>query len=393
MILTDQPGLNTSYGIIGRGLGEQLLKMGHEIAFVGFGQVGRSNFKLSEGSTAVVYDGTTSHNIEGAFLDWRPDLGIHIRDLFGFIPGFNPSPYSFVGLQKHPPILNWTAVQAADYPKEYAQAAIEQGSLCVAFTQWGANELVREGVPAERVEYCWNGYDDSVYKPLFELCDHERKKNLKKKLGWDPERPVIGAVGVADQYRKGWPILLKVASIVKKKIPNLDLCLWTLPSGYYRITHFAAAMGMKGSLLFPKHYRKGLGVSAETLCEVYNGRDAYVTCTFAEGFDVPAVEALACGTPLAVTDFPNHREVLADCSEYLPSIQYYPTNWGWENLVYPPEKAAEIVVDLLKGSDTEKKERRQRGLERAKELTFTKTAQRMRLIVNKHSNELGGVTL
>jgi glycosyltransferase involved in cell wall biosynthesis len=54
------------------------------------------------------------------------------------------------------------------------------------------------------------------------------------------------------------------------------------------------------------------------LAGVVAGAAAVVVPSWYEGFGLPALEALACGTPVVATDLPAHREVLGDQAELVP---------------------------------------------------------------------------
>jgi glycosyltransferase involved in cell wall biosynthesis len=41
--------------------------------------------------------------------------------------------------------------------------------------------------------------------------------------------------------------------------------------------------------------------------------------SFAEGFGLPVIEALRCGTPVIATDLAVYREVVGDIPDYLPA--------------------------------------------------------------------------
>ncbi|MCP9485227.1 MAG: glycosyltransferase family 4 protein [Gaiellaceae bacterium MAG52_C11] len=59
-------------------------------------------------------------------------------------------------------------------------------------------------------------------------------------------------------------------------------------------------------------------VSDEALACLYSGATAVVIPSLAEGFGLPAVEAAACGTPVALSDLPPHRETLGDAALFFP---------------------------------------------------------------------------
>jgi glycosyltransferase involved in cell wall biosynthesis len=59
-------------------------------------------------------------------------------------------------------------------------------------------------------------------------------------------------------------------------------------------------------------------VTDEDLAAIYTGAHALVFPSDDEGFGLPPVEALACGTPVAACDIPALREVLGDRATFVP---------------------------------------------------------------------------
>jgi alpha-1,3-rhamnosyl/mannosyltransferase len=59
-------------------------------------------------------------------------------------------------------------------------------------------------------------------------------------------------------------------------------------------------------------------VSDDELAAIYTGAHALVFPSEDEGFGLPPVEALACGTPVAASDVPALREVLEDRATFCP---------------------------------------------------------------------------
>lgn len=87
-------------------------------------------------------------------------------------------------------------------------------------------------------------------------------------------------------------------------------------------------------------------VSDDDLAAIYSGAHALLLPSAEEGFGLPSVEALACGTPVAAFDLPALREVLCDRAmlvepgdltglvqgaESLQRPAPRPPRWSWED--------------------------------------------------------------
>ena len=66
-------------------------------------------------------------------------------------------------------------------------------------------------------------------------------------------------------------------------------------------------------------------VPSEDLPALFSGSKGYVNVSFEEGFGLPLLESMACGTPSVVSDIPAHREV----GGYLP---FYANPYNVENI-------------------------------------------------------------
>ena len=69
-------------------------------------------------------------------------------------------------------------------------------------------------------------------------------------------------------------------------------------------------------------------VADEELAAILTGARALVFPSDDEGYGLPPVEALACGTPVVCTDIPALREVLGDRATYAPFNELLPTAWA-----------------------------------------------------------------
>jgi glycosyltransferase involved in cell wall biosynthesis len=62
------------------------------------------------------------------------------------------------------------------------------------------------------------------------------------------------------------------------------------------------------------------GLSTPALRQILSGARALLMPSFAEGFGIPIIEALAVGTPVIASDLAAHREVGATSVTYLSPI-------------------------------------------------------------------------
>lgn len=100
----------------------------------------------------------------------------------------------------------------------------------------------------------------------------------------------------------------------------------------------------------------------EALAALYRGARAFVHFSAAEGFNIPALQALASGTPLMISDLAVHREIAGDCAIYLP----VDTDWHSE--------AMKAAWKTLCEDDALLEKLARDGRERAKTFSWEKSA-------------------
>ena len=75
----------------------------------------------------------------------------------------------------------------------------------------------------------------------------------------------------------------------------------------------AQRLGVEDRLRFPGY------ISDDDLSALYTGAVAFVFPSIMEGFGLPPLEAMACGTPVIATDIPVLRESLAGAAMLVPA--------------------------------------------------------------------------
>lgn len=85
-------------------------------------------------------------------------------------------------------------------------------------------------------------------------------------------------------------------------------------------------------------------LSDEELAALIRGAAALVAPSMQEGFDLPVLEAVACGTPVIASDIPIHREVAGEGAIYFPSHDSEALSKIFQS--WPNQTQRSIVQDL-----------------------------------------------
>jgi len=166
-------------------------------------------------------------------------------------------------------------------------------------SSWSRDRLIQAGGPAERITVVPHGVDQRVYRPA--PC--EARTALRARAGV-ADNFVFLHVG-AMTHNKNIPLLLGAFASVARKHPHARLLLKGVDHLYGSNDFLSAAI----RLLEPRDraaiegrimYHGGVWPVAR-MAELYQLSDAYVTPYACEGFNLPALEAAACGLPLICT--------------------------------------------------------------------------------------------
>jgi glycosyltransferase involved in cell wall biosynthesis len=184
-------------------------------------------------------------------------------------------------------------------------AALPAGALrdgrCMIVTpsRWSREGLLREGVRAARLEVVPHGADVRVFRPL----PAEQRSAARAALGIDGF--LFLSVG-ALTFNKGIGLLLKAFAAVLERHPDARLTIKGMDA-LYRSREFIPHV--TGELTAAERERVqarltyiGDTYSARQLASLYQCADAYVSPYLAEGFNLPVLEASACGTLAICTE-------------------------------------------------------------------------------------------
>lgn len=155
-------------------------------------------------------------------------------------------------------------------------------------------------VLSKKITVIYNGVDES-----FKSVEISKIRNVFKKYNIDS--PFILYVGTIDHPGKNSISLIKAFNIFKQNYPNYKLVLVGKPGfGYKIIEKEIINLEMAESIVIPGY------VPDEDLPAIYSGAKVFVLLSLYEGFGLPLIEAMACGTPIIASNRSCFPEIVGD---------------------------------------------------------------------------------
>ena len=170
--------------------------------------------------------------------------------------------------------------------------------IIITPSHWSKTGFIRSGANPDRTIVIPCGIDPKIYKPLTK----SEREALRKQLGWDGF--VFLNIG-AGSPNKGIDLLLKAFSVVVESYPEARLVLKGEESIYESDSLIAQNIDEltfdEAEKVLPRMAYIGETLPFAKMAQLYQAADAYVSLYLAEGFNLPALEAIACGLPVICT--------------------------------------------------------------------------------------------
>lgn len=211
------------------------------------------------------------------------------------------------------------------------------------------------GVPDEKVTVLLSGVDSRFYQ----VKDSSVLMTTRTLYNLDESSPYILSVGTV-QPRKNYGLLIKALAQLRSKGYDLSLVIaggkgW-LEDPIYQTLHDEQM----------ENYVHFIGFADEEhLPALYSGACCLAFPSLYEGFGLPVLEAMACGTPVITSNVSSLPEVAGDAA-----------------LLVNPYNLDELVHALQRLIDDNdlRQQLIERGLERVKQFTWVKAARQLRQI-------------
>ena len=176
----------------------------------------------------------------------------------------------------------------------------------MTISEFSKREIVEcLGVPEEKIMVAYCGVNRKVYCP----CANEKQaENVLARVTekWKVEDGYILYLGTLEP-RKNVGLLIDAFSIVKETHPNLKLII-----GGGLGWHYEPILEKIEQSPYAQDIIRTGYLSESDKLDLYRGASAFAFPSLYEGFGLPVLEAMSCGTPVIASDTSSLPEVVGD---------------------------------------------------------------------------------
>jgi glycosyltransferase involved in cell wall biosynthesis len=208
-------------------------------------------------------------------------------------------------------VLSWTPIDHEPVTPEVHAWAREHRTI--AMSRFGQRTLASAGIQSDYVPHAI----EDVFRPT------ESDVRERMKVPADAFLVTINAANIGiTPPRKAWDENLQAMSVFMRKHDDVFLYIHTdlVRPGGLPLPILIDALGMPHERLRKVDlmaYRGGL-IGEDELANIYSASDVLLAVSMGEGFGVPVIESMGCGTPAIVSDFSAQPELVGDTGWKVP---------------------------------------------------------------------------
>ena len=175
--------------------------------------------------------------------------------------------------------------------------------IIVTPSEWSWNRIVEHGFPSSRVRVVPHGVETRHFRPR----SPDEKARLRAARGLRPDEIVFVSIG-APLWNKGIDLLLEAFAILRLRGLPVRLLVKDQRALYGRtLEALLDQLAIHNRRLAEPAVRDAITVvdgrlSADGVASLLATADCYVSPYRAEGFNLPVLEAIACGVPVIATE-------------------------------------------------------------------------------------------
>lgn len=228
-------------------------------------------------------------------------------------------------------------------------SGLKKADMISTVSEFSKSDILKTvGCPPEKVRVIHNAVDHAAFFP-------KREKTVLRAYGIEDDAEIILYVG-SEQKRKNLFRLLHAFQALKEKIPGVKLLKIgrsQAPQERSVLLQCVQSLNLARDVILIDY------VAEADLPKFYNAADLFVFPSLYEGFGLPPLEAMACGTPVVASNVTSIPEVVGDAGI----------------LVDPYEVGllADAMYDVLR-DESLRTELIQKGLQRSKRFNWDRSA-------------------
>ena len=238
------------------------------------------------------------------------------------------------------------------YSRFVQRAAVRRAAAVLTVSENSKRDIVRHfGVPPARVFVTY----EAAAETFGRVEDPRQLGLIRERMGL--AQPFVLAIGSADP-RKNLASLLEAYGLLPAELVEEYLLAIVLTHGHLApgLQSLARRLGLSRRVRFLR------GVADAELALLYNAASLFVFPSLYEGFGLPPLEAMACGTPVVAADNSSLPEVVGDAGVLV--------DVGGRG---GPARLAAAVARVL-GDEGLRRQLARRGQERARSFSWQRCA-------------------
>lgn len=290
LIHSNGPMVPTGYGKQVKLLAPRLQAAGHEVAVSAF--YGLSGSPITWQGVRILPASQVPFGIDVVDQHARnhgADMVLTLMDFWRMLPAAD----RLTDLR----VMAWLPVDCDPLSHGDLAALGRSGAEPLAMSHFGQRVLEQAGF--QDTPYIPHMVDTEIFKPPAD------RTALRTELGVDEYFLVGICAANTDAYRKAWAEQFEAFRRLHEHHPEARLMVHTLanhPNGL-PLMQMASDFHIAPYVIWSDQYAQAAGMYDDAvLADWFGCLDVLSAASYAEGFGVPMVEAMACGTPVVATD-------------------------------------------------------------------------------------------
>lgn len=254
----------------------------------------------------------------------KPDYVIGVGEAWAMYP-YKDIKFGNTELMMHIPV-------DGDPLDKTLEAIAPMADLIIPASHYGAKVLEINGLGGSHV--IPHSYDPNTYKPY----KQKQRDEARTEMGLTNEF-VVGFVGRQQDRKNTMALVVAFAKFAEGK-DDVRLMLDVTIDKYadYNMIHLIQFLGLGRKVFMLKRHNH----RESEMANLYNAMDVYFTTTCSEGFNLPVLEAQACGVPCIATNYSAHVELIRGHGQLINVADYRPMpngiNWAYVDINDAVEK-------------------------------------------------------